>query len=1050
MLNHTHRRRQYPRSLLLRLAVTIGMISAGWLTAVQTQPARVVIACAEHTDCSMPAYDAALQQLQAQDPGSGDLLYGVPVEVYAVALPGEGDDPVLVSDSGISDPDTANLDIALDSDALASVESSGYEAGGTVKFQIWVDPEADGDFEDSGVATNYVFPDDVDANCDRVLNQDTVQTDSGPLTNVSLVAQIDPVESSNSTFGTNPQIGDGVSDLNGHACISDDTLDSVFGGDPGQYIQGGEFGVDVFTVEADGSLTFAFHDTEYVGTGTVPDPQLAGTQLVDGSGNPITHTAVDVRIEPADTGGWPDGTQYPLVSATGSSTDAFGYIDAPLTDLTQYENSDYLDGDGQAAVDISTVDSDGNETFQASVPLYLGTGYDQVLETVFLQDETAGTPVRIVALPITSDSTSYGDGTEIGEGSTDESGDVIATVDTTPIINNSEYVTSNFIARAGVFVKDGDGNWQEQTETAYPVGGNEDPVMDEFNVTGSDGSAIEGVSVQIYADGTRLLSCPEEAGGCHEPPPLLMGTGTSGSGGELHVPLDLTGPLADPNDYVDDNGDVSLDIQYDANGDCDTDADPDCDDTPDWEEAFTSNQAEYVGYAYDAVLNAQTVVDSDGNPISGESIVAQALPQPGSTADPLTIGTGVTDSDGHPQIRLDETPIAGDANYQNQNDSAVEIAVDTPDAGALDAVLGLGPMDSEPQTFTVTVPTDGSASDCGSEDGGGCYVVAPLSAAQSSIIDLKEAVVAQLPTYPSAEQVKWARAQIGLAPDKFVALDPAAAGTALDGLNTQGCGAGANGHWCWVSMRKKVEADGGYTDPADYGNCFGSDNGIADPRNSHSGTWYANLCGPGSSEAVISHWNSRPSKYSGYFYYGALKSAQDHWYAYLFSLASAEIGSGGTYTTSTVEETDWVNREIGHTGLYAPDYCASPQDRKGCTDEFGTWEGDVSMDIDIFGYPLVNQVETCDRAQSNCLAGWPYRANHFQAISQDDLTDSWVKYGESANAVDTCGSGWADKAPGDYSGSFTDPDTHHVFTDNHGWDTDSQQFQFDRSLDLIR
>jgi hypothetical protein len=264
---------------------------------------------------------------------------------------------------------------------------------------------------------------------------------------------------------------------------------------------------------------------------------------------------------------------------------------------------------------------------------------------------------------------------------------------------------------------------------------------------------------------------------------------------------------------------------------------------------------------------------------------------------------------------------------------------------------------------------------------------------------------------------------------------------------------GYSGGWYWVSMNKWVEPDGGYASSS----CHGY-NGYTDPRSWHSQSWYANLCGPGSSEAIISNWNNNPNTYSGYYYYGYVASQGLHWLGYFFTIANEEMaystcpensGQAPTWGTCVQTGANVINHEIG-TPYYEVDWCAGSIPDYNCSNpSYSNWQHDVSFDMESAGVPLVDEVMTCSSG-GQCLPGWPYRADHFQAISQYDPTDQLDKYGETGNAVDTCGSGYQAPAPGVYTNSkWQDPVTGAYFNEQSGWDYVSNQFHWQRSLRVV-
>lgn len=253
-------------------------------------------------------------------------------------------------------------------------------------------------------------------------------------------------------------------------------------------------------------------------------------------------------------------------------------------------------------------------------------------------------------------------------------------------------------------------------------------------------------------------------------------------------------------------------------------------------------------------------------------------------------------------------------------------------------------------------------------------------------------------------------------------------------------------------MNKWVEADGGNSARS---GCRGF-NGYKDPLASHSGAWYGNLCGPGSSEAVISNWGSKPTTYNGSY---ATPKTVPTPYAYMFELAHEELTYNicpedtvnyATWGTCTQKEADIINHEIGFSGYYAPDWCAGAVGTRFCgSPSLAEWKKDVSYDIQGAGIALVDEVYTCDTSNSQCLPGWPQRADHFNAMSQYAPTGG-NKYGETGNAADACvldDYGYA--APGAYSKSGWPDPNGGTYKEQSGWDYVSNFFHWERSRDLI-
>lgn len=269
-------------------------------------------------------------------------------------------------------------------------------------------------------------------------------------------------------------------------------------------------------------------------------------------------------------------------------------------------------------------------------------------------------------------------------------------------------------------------------------------------------------------------------------------------------------------------------------------------------------------------------------------------------------------------------------------------------------------------------------------------------------------------------------------------------------------GSGYGNNWYWVSMNKWVEADGAIENQS----CNGY-NGWYDPRTSHVLAWYANLCGPGSSEAITTNWNSNYSTYNGYYYYGYVASQSLHHVGYFFTIASEDMANTtcpennwANYPTyhytgwGTCDATlrDTINHEIGTT-YYEIDWCAAPSGTNpNCSNpSYNDWVSDVDVDVASIGVPLVAEVMTCDTSNANCLPGWPYRADHFQAISQYDPTDKYDEYGETGNVDDACVNNYA---PGAWTGNWTDFWNGHVFSESSGWDRVTNYAHFERTRQL--
>lgn len=360
---------------------------------------------------------------------------------------------------------------------------------------------------------------------------------------------------------------------------------------------------------------------------------------------------------------------------------------------------------------------------------------------------------------------------------------------------------------------------------------------------------------------------------------------------------------------------------------------------------------------------------------------------------------------------------------------------------------------SSPAPSGTSINSTGSASNppCGApQSGGACFgTQTPLTPAQSRYLGLKEdiarkAAAGELSTDPNA-----AREMLGLAPTHSYNVSARDAGAAAITPDSSG----NSGGWWWVSMNKWVEADGGCStyntcsptnDGSDNGNCYGTANGYANPSVSEPAAYYYNKCGPGASEAIISHWNSKPTTWTGQYYTGYVSSQGLHWLGYMFYLSDQEQ-TCGSYTTCDTTLASTVNSEIGQTYYYL-DGCAGST--SSCA-SFNRFQSDVNTDIVTNKNPLVDFVETCYSAGNSCEAGWPYAARHFQSISQVNPSAEQVEYAETGNSADTCYFGYSNPAPGHFSGSWTDPSSGYTFNDSDGWDYSGEYFQWERSLELI-
>jgi hypothetical protein len=683
--------------------------NAGIIGRATTAQASCIFSCENNGD---PVF-AQYQLTDSQD----DVINYTPVELEATPLdPSTYQGSDLIVGSGKTDENgfvEAQLDDGLDgySSNPEFVTDDNY-----VNIEILYQDQDGTDWDDSGIGVQYYLSTDPGP-FDPVLNQQ-VATDplsGGILPDTAIVVQATPVIASQGTQGSNPEIGSGLTDDEGHLCVEMSTLSEVLGNDT--YEHDGKISMDVFSEASDGTLTYLFSTVEYFGG--ADDPVLSETQLVNPSGAVIDSANVIVRIEPIDTSDWPSGTPYQEVgSGTSSST---GFIEMPL-DLSPYETSDYESSNDMVTLDLSTV-SGGTETYEMSVADYLGNDYDPVLESQKLTSSgspIADIPVRIQAMALDNSDTTDAPVT-LGRGSTDDEGDVISQLDTSSVALNPAYVTDNFIARLSIQAWES-GSWTEVEQIPYGVGGNEDPILAMHDISTGD----ESVSVEVYARAIAR-SCTTLDPDC-TPPDLLVGSGTTGPDGEIHAPVDMTQVEADSGDYIDpDANTVDLYVLYDANGTCDVTDDPTCDDTPGWEDSGVE-VSEYIGYSYDAIFAQQTVVDSDGTPISGQTVVAQAVPQSGSDADPVTLGTGTTDSNGHPEIALDETGIEGDSDYQDQDTLQVNIQVKADSDGDLSAVHSRDATDAVVSGMAAAVSVATGGTTCNTSEDLSSYTAAMAEA----------------------------------------------------------------------------------------------------------------------------------------------------------------------------------------------------------------------------------------------------------------------------------------------------------------------------------
>ena len=400
---------------------------------------------------------------------------------------------------------------------------------------------------------------------------------------------------------------------------------------------------------------------EYVGGNL--DPVLGSTILQDSSDNPTTNTDVLVRIEPV--GGTPGTTSYPQVG-TGV-TDTKGYIDAGVNVSSYLQNSQYDSGDS-VTLDVYTQDSSGNLSFVQMVP-YSSGSYDPVLELKQALNSSSqpvvGGNVRVLAELHGSEGTA----TQIGTGVTDGFGYPYVTIDTTPILNNPDFVTPNFVVQLEVDYQAGSSDsWHEAFTTPEYIGGDNDPVLMTKQIY-SGGNPVSGAAVDVYA--VSLADVAAGTPGTAGDP--LLAAGTTAPDGTLHVaPLDLTGVQQNPvYEGADDNIDIRVVYDQCATG---TDSSSNCSaspPTPDWQTA--SDVKEYFGTTYDSVLAQQQVLDSGGTPIVDQSVTIQAVSRDGSTID--AVGTGTTNDTGNVIAPIDATSLQGDTAYQDPNRLALKLAV---------------------------------------------------------------------------------------------------------------------------------------------------------------------------------------------------------------------------------------------------------------------------------------------------------------------------------------------------------------------------------------
>ena len=210
--------------------------------------------------------------------------------------------------------------------------------------------------------------------------------------------------------------------------------------------------------------------------------------------------------------------------------------------------------------------------------------------------------------------------------------------------------------------------------------------------------------------------------------------------------------------------------------------------------------------------------------------------------------------------------------------------------------------------------------------------------------------------------------------------------------------------------------------------------------------YYYNMCGPGSSETVVSGWNSKPGTYSGTYWTGYIQSQGLRWLGYMFYLADTEEVPSQNYNTPNTNEINTINSEIG-TPYYVEDDCAGA--KGGSCDAYSRWQSDVDYDIQSASRPLVAEVYTCNTSGQACMPGWPYRADHFEATIGYNPGSQLDTYFETGSSADTCYFNYTSPAPDAYSGTWTDPQNGQQFSEGSGIDTTSSQYLWNRTYSLI-
>jgi hypothetical protein len=138
-----------------------------------------------------------------------------------------------------------------------------------------------------------------------------------------------------------------------------------------------------------------------------------------------------------------------------------------------------------------------------------------------------------------------------------------------------------------------------------------------------------------------------------------------------------------------------------------------------------------------------------------------------------------------------------------------------------------------------------------------------------------------------------------------------------------------------------------------------------------------NWCGPGSTTAVVSNWNSKPNAYPG--------GGQSYmtWLARtgVPGIGPMVVTSGGRPITYDTTLRDTVNNEIGQPFYFV-------KTGVGGTANFASY---LYADLGAYGRPLFTVVQT------NGLPGWiGYSVAHYQWVRSFDNGANYISYGDSA------------------------------------------------------